>query len=69
MLDYQIMVILIFGCFLLSTTVIGVVGSIIKKHKSKKQIIADLERENRLLKDKIYSLKFQAKLRGVNLDV
>ena len=67
MLDYQIIVILFLVYMLLSIIVIGLIDLAIKKHKARKKAIYELVRENKRLKDKIYSLKFQAELRGVKL--
>ena len=69
MLDYQIAVIIFFVSFILSIIVIGLIEEAIKKYKAKKKAFAELVRENKRLKDKIYSLKFQAELRGVKIDV
>jgi len=69
MLDYQIAVIIFFVCFLLSIIVVGLIEEAIKKHKAKKQAFAELVRENKRLRDKIHSLKFQAELRGLKIDV
>jgi hypothetical protein len=68
MLDYQIIVILFFALLLLSIIVIGLIESAIKKHKAKKEAVAQLVRENKQLKNKIYSLKFRAELRGLKID-
>lgn len=68
MLDYQIAVVLIFVGLLISITVIGLIGSAIKKHKAKKEAFAALVRENKQLRYKLYSLKFQAELRGLKID-
>lgn len=68
MLDYQIAVIIFFALLLLSILVIGLIESAIKKHKAKKEAVAQLVRENKQLKNKIYSLKFRAELRGLKID-
>ena len=69
MLNYQIAVILFFIGLLLSITVIGLIEMAIKKRKAKKAAFAELVRENKQLKDKIYRLKFNAELRGLKIDV
>ena len=69
MLDYQIAVIFIFVWLILSVLITGLIETAIKKHKAKKQAFAELEKENKQLKDKLYSLKFQAELRGFKLDI
>ena len=69
MLVYQKVVILFLGIFILSILVNGLIESAIKKHKAKKEAISKLEKENQQLKDKLYTLKFQAELRGLKLDV
>ena len=69
MLDYQKMFIVCFVLVFASILLIGLVESVIKKHKAKKKYFAELKRENKQLKDKIYRLKFNAELRGVNLYV
>lgn len=68
MLDYQTSVIIFFASFLLSIIVIGLIESAIKKHKAKKEAFAALVRENKWLRYKLYSLKFQAELRGLKID-
>ena len=67
--DYQIAVITFFVCMLLSIIVFGLIEKAVKRHRAKKEAYAELERKNKQLEDKIYRLKFQAELRGVNLDV
>ena len=69
MKEYQLVTIIFLVGFLLSVLVIGLIESAIKKHKTKKQAIAELEKENKRLKDKLYSIKFQAELRGFKLDI
>lgn len=69
MLDYQIAAIIFFALLLLSIVVIGLIETAIKKRKAEKEAFAKLARENQHLKDRLYSLKFQAALRGVNIDV
>ena len=67
--DYQIAVITFLGCMLFSIIIFGLIEKAIKRHRAKKEAYAQLERKNKQLEDKIYRLKFQAELRGVNLDV
>ena len=69
MLDYQIAVIIFFVSLILSVIVVGLIEEKIKKDKAKKEAFAELVRENKRLRDKIYSLKFQAELRGLKIDV
>lgn len=69
MLDYQKAVIMFLASFILAVLVIGFVESRVKKHKAKKEAYAKLEKENKMLKDKIYRLRFNAELRGAKLDV
>lgn len=69
MLDYQIAVIIFFALLLLSIVVVGLIESAIKKHKAKKEYFENLINENKLLKEKIYRLKFNAELRGLSIDV
>lgn len=69
MVTYQIAVILFLIGFILSVLIIGSVESVIKKRKAKKQAIAELEKENKALRNELYALKFRAKLKGVDLDV
>ena len=69
MLDYQIAAIIFFASLLLSIVVIGLIEKAIKKRKAEKEAFAKLARENQHLKDRLYSLKFQVALRGVNIDV
>ena len=68
MLDYQIAVIIFFALLLLSIIVVGLIEEAIRKHKAKKNYFAELERENKQLKDKLYRLKFNAELRGLKID-
>ena len=67
--DYQIAVITFFVCMLASIIIFGLIDKAVKRHRAKKEAYAELERKNKQLEDKIYRLKFQAELRGVNLDV
>lgn len=69
MLDYQIAVIVFFAGLFLSTLVIGLIESAIKKHKAKKEYFENLIKENKQLKEKNYRLKFNAELRGLKIDV
>ena len=69
MFDYQKIFVLCFVIWFLSMILVALIESVIKKHKAKKKAFAELVKENQRLEEKIYSLKFQAKLRGVNLDV
>ena len=66
---YQVLVIGFFVYMLLSLIVTELIVRGIKNRKAKKQAFADLVYENRQLKNEVYSLKFQAKLRGDSLDV
>jgi hypothetical protein len=68
MLDYQIAVFVFFAGLFLSTLVIGLIESLVKKHKAKKQYFENLIKENKQLKEKIYRLKFNAELRGLKID-
>lgn len=68
MFDYQIAVILFFVYMLLSIIVTILTKSAIKKHKAKKEILAELVKENKQLKDKIYRLRLNAELRGLKID-
>ena len=65
MLDYQKIVIAVFIGLILSTLIIG----LIEKNKANKEYIAELERKNEQLREKIYRLKFNAELRGLKIDV
>ena len=69
MLDYQIAVFVFFAGLFFSWLVIGLIESLVKKRKAKKAYVAEIERENRQLKDRIYKLKFNAELRGLEIDV
>lgn len=68
MLDYQIAVIIFFVCLLLSIVVVGLIEEAIKKHKEKKRFIEELIKENKQLKHKLYTYKFQAELRGLHIE-
>ena len=69
MISYQLAVLLILVVIILSVLVIGLIESIIKRHKAKKDSYAELEKENKLLKNQLYAIKYRAKLKGVDLDV
>lgn len=69
MISYQLAVLLILVVIILSVLVIGLIESIIKRHKAKKDAFAELERENKMLKNQLYAIKYRAKLKGVDLDV
>ena len=69
MKDYQLATIIFLVGFILAVLVIGLIELAINKHRAKKQAIAELEKENKRLQDKLYSIKFQAELRGLNLDI
>ena len=62
--DFQIGFFVFLACFILATIIIG----LIEKHKAKKKAFAALVKENKQLKDEVYRLKFNAKLRGWNID-
>ena len=68
MRDYQIIVILFFVYVFVSLIVGELIEKAIKKHKAKKKAHAELVRENKQLKDKLYRLKFNAELRGLTID-
>ena len=68
MCDYQKIVIIFFVCLLIATIAVGVVETAIEKSKEKKKAFNKLVRENKQLKDKIYTLKFQEELKGLRID-
>ena len=63
MCDYQKIVIIFFGCILMATIAVWLVETAIEKSKERKKAFNELVRENKQLKDKIYTLKFQEELR------
>ena len=69
MITYQLAFFCIMAVLILSVLLIGLIETVVKKHKAKKQVIAELEKENKRLQDKLYSIKFQAELRGLNLNI
>ena len=69
MISYQLAVLLMLVVIILSVLVIGIVESIIKRHKAKKDSYVELKKENKMLKNQLYAIKYRAKLKGVDLDV
>ena len=66
---YQISVFIMLGSLILSVLIVGFIEELIKRHKRKKQYIKHLERENKMLNNKIKATQLIAELKGWDLDV
>lgn len=67
MSDYKLVVFFLVYMFAV-LFLIGLMAEAIKSYKAKKREHAELVKENKRLKDEIYRLKFNLKLRGLKID-